>query len=231
MRKHGKKYTAAAAKITATQYLLPDAVELLLQTSTTKFDASCEVHFNLNADPKYADQIVRGTIVLPHGTGKKVRVIAFVPDNLVKEAKEAGVLEAGSEELIAKIQGGWTDFDVAVAAPSEMPAIAKVAKILGTKGLMPSPKAGTVTDKIGQTVKELIAGKVEFKTDKSGIIHNNFGKISFGKDKLIENLDTLVKAVLSAKPKGIKGIYVNSISIATTMGPGLFLDLASLNAK
>ena len=231
MIKHGKKYRQAAQKVTAPNYSVPEAVKLLVETLTTKFDGTCEVHFNLNSDPKYADQIVRGTVVLPHGTGKTVRVVAFVPDHLVKEALEAGATVAGTEDLIAKVNSGWTDFDIAVAFPSEMASIAKVAKILGTKGLMPSPKAGTVTEKIATTIQELRAGKVEFKTDKSGIVHNVFGKVSFGPDKLQENLDVLIKAVMAARPKGIKGIYVKSISIATTMGPGLFLNLSGLSVN
>lgn len=222
----GKKYNAAKELLKDKQlYSIDEAIPLLLKTNTTKFDASCEVHMKLGIDPKHADQAVRATISLPHGTGKKVRVIAFVGDDKVAEAKKAGAIEAGSADLIEKILGGWLEFDVAVATPGMMKEIGKIAKILGQKGLMPNPKSGTVTDKIEQVVSEIMKGKIEFRNDKLSNLHNIFGKISFGEAALKENLQTYIKAVQDAKPAGAKGVYIQSITICTTMGPGIRLEL------
>jgi large subunit ribosomal protein L1 len=222
----GKKYKAAKELLKEKQiYTIDEAIPLLLKTNTTKFDASCEVHMKLGIDPKHADQAVRATISLPHGTGKKVKVIAFVPDEKVTEAKKAGATEAGSTELIEKITGGWLDFDVAVATPSIMRELGKIAKILGQKGLMPNPKAGTVTDKIEQAIAEIIKGKIEFRNDKLSNLHNIFGKVSFGEAALKENLLTYIKAVKDNKPIGAKGVYIETITICTTMGPGIHLEL------
>lgn len=225
MKKHGKKYRDVKKLVEKSTYELAEAVALLKKTSPTKFDASCEVHMNLGLDPKQADQLLRGTVVMPNGTGKKVRVIAFVPEALQKTAKEAGALEAGAEELIEKIVKGWLDFDVAVATPDVMKSLGKVAKTLGQKGLMPNPKAGTVTTDVAKTIAEIIKGKVEFRMDKLANVHNIFGKISFAEAQLEENLKTFLKAIVQAKPAGAKGIFVQSITVASTMGPGIRLDV------
>jgi len=221
-KKRGKKYREAAALVDREKnYELSEAVALVVQTSTTKFDSSLEVHFNLGVDPKHADQIVRGTLSLPNGTGKDVRVIAFVDDGKVKACQAAGAIEAGSEALIEKIAKGWMDFDIAVAAPDQMKNLGKIAKTLGQQGLMPNPKAGTVSPTPEKTIEEIKKGRVEFKTDKQGNLHNICGKVSFGAEKLEENLRALLAAVRNAKPSGVKGTYINSMSICTAMGPGI----------
>lgn len=229
MSKKGKNYRKVVELVDSNKlYTLDEACELLKKTSTTKFDSSCEVHVKLGVDVKQADQLSRSTVSLPHGTGKNVRVIAFVNENQVNEAKEAGASEAGLEELIEKISKGWLDFDVAVASPEVMKNLGKVAKTLGTKGLMPNPKAGTVTTDIGKTIAELKKGRVEFRTDKQGQMHNIFGKVSFEPTALKENLKTLLKAIVDAKPTGAKGNYIQGIAVATTMGPGIKLDTSSV---
>jgi large subunit ribosomal protein L1 len=227
---HGKKYREYAVKINRTKkYDLDEALDLLLESKDlTKFDATAEIHMNLGVDPKHADQTVRSTVVLPHGTGKKVKIVAFVDDSQVKEAKAAGAIEAGTEDLISKIEKGWTDFDIAVAAPDQMKMIGKVAKTLGQKGLMPNPKAGTVTPDIKKTIEEISSGKIEFRVDKLANLHNSVGKLSFGKDKLAENIKKYVKAVQDAKPTGAKGTYIKTVTLASTMGPGIKIDLGSM---
>lgn len=225
MKKHGKKYREAKKLVEKANYSLSEAIALLKKTSPVKFDASCEVHLNLGLDPKQADQLLRGTVVLPHGTGKSVRVIAFVPEALVKQAKEAGATEAGSEELIEKINKGWLDFDTAVATPDMMKSLGKVAKTLGQKGLMPNPKAGTVTTDIKKTIGEIMKGKVEFRMDKLANVHNVFGKVSFESAQLEENLKAFLNSLLQAKPSGAKGIFIESITLATSMGPAIRLDV------
>ncbi len=228
----GKKYVNAAKMVDVTKmYNLDEACELLKKTSTTKFDSSCEVHFKLGVDTKQADQLVRSTVALPHGTGKEVRVIAFVNEGQVKEAKEAGAVKAGLDELVEEILKGYMDFDVAVAAPDVMKNLGKVAKILGTKGMMPNPKAGTVTPDIAKTIAELKKGRVEFRTDKQSQIHNAFGKVSFSAADLKGNLKTIIKAIVDTKPSGVKGNYILGISVATTMGPGIKLDLPAVMAE
>lgn len=228
----GKKYKKAAEMVDPNMlYDLDKAIELLKATSTTKFDSSCELHLKLGVDIKQAEQMVRSTVTLPNGTGKDVRVIAFVADDKVKDALAAGALKAGLDDLIEEITKGFLGFDVAVASPDVMKNLGKVAKILGTKGLMPNPKAGTVSPDIVGTIKDLKKGKVEFRTDKQAQIHNNFGKVSFDADKLKENLKTLVKAIVDVKPAGIKGTYIKGAAIATTMGPGIKLDTTKLLAE
>jgi len=229
---HGKKYRNFAQTFDRQKlHSLSEAIELIVQAKDlAKFDQTVETHLNLGVDPKHADQIVRGTVVLPHGTGKDVRVVAFVDDSQVKEAKEAGASEAGTEDLITKIEKGWLDFDIAVAAPDQMKQIGKIAKILGQKGLMPNPKAGTVTPDIAKTINEIKKGKVEFRVDKLSNLHNSVGKLSFGTDKLLENIKTYIKAVQEAKPAGIKGTYINSLTLTTTMGPGIKLNLSELES-
>ncbi|PIQ77115.1 50S ribosomal protein L1 [Candidatus Peregrinibacteria bacterium CG11_big_fil_rev_8_21_14_0_20_46_8] len=227
---HGKKYRNAKDLIEDRLYQLDEAIALLKKTATTKFDSSCEVHMNLGIDPRHADQIVRGTVAMPHGTGKKVRVIAFVTDARVKEAKDAGASEAGLEDLVKKIEDGWLDFDVAVAEPAAMKHLGKIAKTLGQKGLMPNPKAGTVTPEITKTIGEIIKGKVEFRVDKLANLHNIFGKASFDEAKLLENVKTYLKAIVQAKPSGAKGVYVKSLTLTTSMGPGIKIDPAATNS-
>ena len=224
MGKHGKKYKEAASLIQEEAYSVEEAIELLKKTSVTKFDSSCEVHMNLGLDPKQADQNIRTSVNLPHGTGKDVRVVAFVGDENVKAAKAAGAVEAGTEDLIEKIDKGWVDFDVAVATPDQMKSIGKIAKTLGQKGLMPNPKAGTVTPDFAKTIEELKKGKVEVRVDKNANLHLVFGKVSFDDAGLKENLLTIVKAVMDVKPSTIKGVYLKSMTITTSMGPGVPLD-------
>ncbi|MFA5792315.1 MAG: 50S ribosomal protein L1 [Candidatus Gracilibacteria bacterium] len=222
---HGKKYKAAFEKIDAGKlYELAEAVSLLKSTVQTKFDSSVEIHINLGIDTAQAEQQLRATVSLPHGTGKKVRVVAFVSEDRVKEAKDAGAIEAGSDELIEKIEKGWLDFDTAVATPDMMKSLAKVARQLGQVGLMPNPKSGTVTPDIGQVIADLIKGQVEFRNDKQGNLHNIVGKVSFGEDKLVENVLAYLKAVNEKKPATIKGVFMNSITLCSTMGPGIHLD-------
>ncbi len=218
---HGKKYVAAAAKITKPSYPLAEATELLTQVSTATFDATAEVHVRINADTTQADQLVRTTVALPHGTGKTVRIAAFVPEDQEAEAKKAGADIVGLEQLSKDIEAGKIDFDIAVAVPSVMKNLGKVAKILGQKGMMPNPKAGTVTDNLAKTIGELKKGRIECKMDKAGIIHVPFGKISFGGKKLQENLEAVLAALDEAKPAGIKSLYITSITIAPTQGPGI----------
>ena len=221
----GKKYREKAALIEKASYPLAEATELLAKLSTTTFDATAEAHIRINADTTKADQLVRTTVNLPHGTGKTLRVAAFVPDDLVSEAKKAGADIAGNDDLIRSIEAGDIAFDVAIAVPSMMKNLGKIAKSLGQKGLMPNPKAGTVTDNIAKTIKELKMGRIECKMDKQGIIHVPFGKISFGGKKLEENFTVLHQALLDARPMGIKGAYIASVTLAPTMGPGVKVSL------
>jgi large subunit ribosomal protein L1 len=224
--KRGKKYKGALELLEEGKlYSLSEAVALAKKTSTTKFDGSLEVHLNLGIDPKQADQQLRKTVSLPHGTGKTLRVIVFCGDEKIKEATGAGAIEAGNEDLVAKIAGGWMDFDKVVATPDVMKSLGKIAKTLGQKGLMPNPKAGTVTTEIAQVVKDLQGGMVEFRNDKQGNLHNIVGKVSFTEAQLEENLRTYLKAITDARPSGIKGTYIKSITLATSMGPGIKLEI------
>ncbi len=224
----GKKYKEAAALVEKETYGLDEAIELLKKTSTTKFDATCEIHFKLGLDPKQAEENIRTTVTLPHGTGKDVKVVAFVGEENVKEAKSAGAEEAGTEELIAKIEKGWVDIDIAVATPDQMKSIGKIAKILGQKRLMPSPKAGTLTPDFAKAITDLKKGKIELRLDKDANLHNIFGKISFDDANLKENLLTIVKTVMEIKPSSSKGVYVKNLAIAGSMGPGIRLDVSSV---
>lgn len=224
--KHGKKYRSALEKVdTRKHYSLAEASELVKNTSITTFDGSVEIHLNLGIDTTQADQQIRATVSLPHGTGKKVRVVAFVGEDKVKEAKGAGAVEAGGEELIEKVEKGWLDFDVAVATPDMMKSLAKVARQLGQAGLMPNPKSGTVTLEIGSKVGEVMKGQVEFRNDKLGNLHNTVGKVSFTPDQIAENVGTYLKAVNERKPSMIKGNFINSITLSSTMGPGVKLTV------
>jgi large subunit ribosomal protein L1 len=211
-------------------YTLEEAISLAKETSTTKFDSSVELHMNLGIDPKQADQQLRSTVALPHGTGKTVRVVAFVGDDKVKEAKDAGAIEAGSEDLIAKVEKGWLDFDKAVATPDMMKELGKIARTLGQAGMMPNPKAGTVTPDVGGAIADIMKGQVEFRNDKQGNLHNVVGKVSFDDKKLLENLQTYLKAVMDKKPSGVKGNFIKSMTLTTSMGPGIKLDSASATA-
>lgn len=207
------------------RYSVTEAVKLMKKYSTVKFDATAEIHFTLGIDPRHADQQVRATVSLPHGTGKSVKVVVFCSDDKEKAAKAAGAIEAGSASLIEKINKGWLDFDVAVAEPTMMKELAPIARTLGPKGLMPNPKAGTVTPDVEKAVKELVAGRLEFRNDKGGLIHTVFGKLSFDEKKLTENLEAMIKAVLDVKPAGVKGNYIETITINSTMGAGIKVEL------
>jgi large subunit ribosomal protein L1 len=232
MAHHGKKYEAAAKLLADVQSAnLEEAVALLKKTAVTKFDSSCEIHIKLGVDPTQADQMARATLTLPHGTGKSVRVIAFVPEEKVKEAKAAGAIKAGMDELIEAVAKGFLDFDVAVATPDAMKDLGKIAKILGPKGLMPNPKAGTVTMDVGKTISEISKGRIEYRTDKLGQVHQIFGKASFGEAELKDNLKAFIKAIVDSKPASLKGTYITNISVATTMGPGIKLDLARVMSE
>jgi len=221
----GKKYDAVSAKIEKTRlYSLEEAVKLVPEIAPAKFDEVVDLAVKLGVDPKQSEQAVRGTVVLPNGTGKKVRVLVFAKGEKEKEAKDAGADFVGGEDLIEKISKGWLDFDSVVATPDMMGAVGKLGKILGPRGLMPNPKIGTVTFDITKAVKEIKAGKVEFKVDKSGNVHASIGKVSFGVQKLKENLVALLDGIIKAKPSTSKGIYLRSITVATTMGPGVKID-------
>jgi large subunit ribosomal protein L1 len=220
--KKSKSLRSAYEKIDAEKrYSIIEAVKLMKSLSTVKFDATAEAHFCLGIDPKHADQQIRSTISLPHGTGKSVRVAVFCGDDKLKEAQSAEAIEAGNTELIEKVSKGWLDFDVAVATPDMMKDLAKIARILGPKGLMPSPKAGTVTPDVKKAVTELVAGRLEFRNDKHGNVHTIFGKLSFDEKKLSENLEAMIKALREAKPSAIKGTYFQSLVIHSTMGAGI----------
>ncbi len=225
---HGKKFLAAKDMVTKEIYTVAEAIDLLKKTSPVKFDASVEIHAKLGVDPKKSDQNVRSTVALPHGTGKTVRVIAFVTEDRAKEAKAAGAIKAGNEELIEEILKGFLDFDVAVATPDMMKSLGKVAKILGQKGLMPNPKAGTVTPDIAKTIELIKKGQVEFRVDKFSVIHNMFGKVSFSEAQLQENFLSLMKAIMDVKPATSKGTYLQKVSVATTMGPGMNVAIPSI---
>ena len=229
MAKVGKKYAEAAKLIEAGKFYEPvEAVELVKKTATAKFDETVEISFNLNVDPKYADQQVRGAVVLPHGTGKTKRVLVFAKVDKIREAEEAGADYVGSEELVAKIQGGWSDFDVAVATPDMMGQVGRLGKILGPKGLMPNPKVGTVTMDVARAVNEIKAGKIEYRTDKAGIIACAIGKASFDAQKLLDNYRTIVDTIIKAKPAAAKGQYIKTVTLSATMGPGVPLNVFKL---
>lgn len=227
MAKMGKKYQDAVKLIEEGKvYTAPEAMELVKKTATAKFDETVELHVRLGVDPKYADQQVRGAVVLPHGTGKTKRVLVFAKGDKVTEAEQAGADFAGSDELVTKIQGGWCDFDVAVATPDMMGVVGRLGKILGPRGLMPNPKLGTVTMDLAKAIQEIKAGKVEYRTDKAGNVHVPVGKISFDAEKLVENFRTLMETLVKAKPAGAKGQYIRSVTVASTMGPGIPVQTA-----
>lgn len=225
MAVRGKKYLEALKKVDRMRrYSVEEAISLALETSYAGFDETVELAVRLGVDPKRSDQQVRGSVVLPHGIGKKVRVLVFAKGEKEREALEAGADIVGAEDLIAKIQQGWMDFDKAVATPDMMSAVGKLGKILGPRGLMPNPKTGTVTFDVAKAVKELKQGKVEFKIDKAGNVHVPIGKVSFGFDKLYANFKAIAEAIIRAKPVASKGTYLKSVTISTTMGPGIKID-------
>jgi large subunit ribosomal protein L1 len=224
MRKHGKKYTAARQQVENRPYALDEAVPLIQKIKFAKFDETVALSIRLGVDPKHADQMVRGTVVLPHGLGKSKRVLVIASTAKQKDAEDAGADFVGGEELVEKIAGGWIDFDAVVATPDMMRVVGKLGKVLGPRGLMPNPKTGTVTPDVAQAVKEIKAGKVEFRVDKTGIVHAPVGKTSFSSQNLIANATALLDSIIKAKPPAAKGKYFRSITVSSTMGPGVKID-------
>ena len=225
MAKKGKKYTEARKKIDRDRrYELVEAIDLVKESACAKFDETTEVAIRLGVDPRKADQMVRGTVMMPHGTGKSVRVLVFAKGEKELEARDAGADFVGADDLVEKIQGGWLEFDKAVATPDMMGLVGRIAKILGPRGMMPNPKVGTVTVNIKETISEIKKGKVEFRTDKQSGMHLAVGKISFSEDKILENASRVIEAVNEAKPAGVKGKFIKSLFIATSMNPGLKLE-------
>jgi len=221
-KKHGRKYREALLLVDKQkEYSVEEAVEVIKKTATTKFDSSVEVHIRLNIDPQNSEQQIRGSLVLPNGTGKTKKVLAIVSNEKEKEAKDAGADFVGSEDMIAKIEKGWLDFEIVVATPDMMPKLGKIGKILGTKGLMPNPKVGTVTANVGKVIADIKKGMIEYKVDKTGTMHLVIGKASFGQKELVDNYNTLLETVVRVKPNGVKGTYIKGISLASTMGPGV----------
>jgi len=229
--KQGKKYVAAAKQVEARAYTLAEAVPLVKKIKFSKFDETLEVHMRLGVDPKHADQMVRGTVVLPHGLGKTKRILVIASGDKVREAQEAGADFFGGEELVNKIMTEqWLDYDAVIATPDMMRSVGKLGKVLGPRGLMPNPKTGTVTTDVKQAIEETKAGKVEFRVDKTGVIHAPLGKVSFSDEKLVDNATTLIQAVIKAKPAAAKGKYVRSVTLCSTMSPGVPLDVTEMNA-
>ena len=232
MPKHGKKYLEAARQVERGKPYPPlDAVRLARETSVVNFDPSLEAHIRLGVDPRHADQMVRGTVVLPHGTGKAPRVIVFAQGEKAQEAARAGADEVGGDDLVKRIEAGWLEFDVALAAPDMMGMVGRLGRILGRRGLMPNPKSGTITFDLERAVGEVKRGRVEFRVDKGGIIHVAFGKASFPEDELADNLAALVDAVNRARPSAAKGQYFRSLTVASTMGPGIRVDVPAILAR
>ncbi len=230
-QKTGKKYEAASKQVEARPYPLEEAIPLIQKIKFAKFDETVEVHMRLGVDPKHADQMVRGTVVMPNGLGKSKKVLVIAGAERQKEASEAGADFVGGEDMVNKIQSeSWTAFDAVIATPDMMRSVGKLGKVLGPRGLMPNPKTGTVTVEVGKAIKEIKAGKVEFRVDKTGIIHSPVGKLSFAQDNLIENASSLIQAVLKAKPSAAKGKYVKTATVCSTMGPGVPLDVTAFNA-
>jgi large subunit ribosomal protein L1 len=224
MRTRGKKYTAARQQVPDRPHSIEEAVPLLQKVKYTKFDETVELSVRLGVDPKHSDQMVRGTVVLPHGLGKSKRVLVIANAEKQREAKEAGADEIGGEELVEKITGGWMEFDAVVATPDMMRAVGRLGKVLGPRGLMPNPKTGTVTLEVARAVQEIKAGKVEFRVDKAGVVHAPVGKISFPADRLVANAHALMESIVKAKPSAAKGKYLKSVTMSSTMGPGVPID-------
>ncbi len=231
MAKHGKKYEAAAKLVEEGKVYSPsEAVTLLKETSFVKFDPTVELHFRLGVDPRHADQMVRGTAILPHGTGKVIRILVFAQGDKAREAEEAGADFVGSADLVKQINEGWLGFDTAIATPDMMQAVGRLGKILGRRGLMPNPKAGTVTFDIARTIKEVRSGRVEFRVDRAGLVHVPVGKLSFEEPSILNNVAAMIEAVTAAKPTGAKGHYMRSITLTSTMGPGIHLDTSAAHS-
>jgi large subunit ribosomal protein L1 len=225
MPKHGKKYRNAVEGVDMVQrFSVEDGVKMAVEKAYAKFDETVDVAINLGVDPKYSDQMIRGAVSLPNGLGKDIRVAAFCKGEKEAEAKEAGADVVGAEDLVEKVQGGWLEFDKAVATPDMMAQVGKIGRVLGPRGMMPNAKTGTVTFDIGAAVSEMKAGKVEFKVDKAGVLHAPIGKVSFGAEKLLENMRTLLDAIMRLKPSSAKGAYMKNVAVATTMGPGIKID-------
>ncbi len=231
MARAGKKFTAAKTQVGTRAYTIEEAVPLVQKVKFAKFDETVEVALRLGVDPKHSDQMVRGTVVLPHGLGRTKRVLAIASGEKQKEAQDAGADVVGGEDMVAKIQGGWMDFDAVVATPDMMRSVGKLGKILGPRGLMPNPKTGTVDGDIAKAVREIKAGKVEFRVDKAGIVHAPIGKTSFTTQNLVENAHALVDSVVRAKPAAAKGKYLKSVTVSSTMGPGVSIDTTAVEAR
>jgi large subunit ribosomal protein L1 len=231
VKKHGKRYREVAALVERGKLYAPDdAVELVKKASYTRFDGTVELHLRMGVDPRHADQMVRGIAVLPHGTGKTVRVLVFAQGDKAREAQEAGADFVGAQDLVQQIEGGFLGFDVAVATPDMMGMVGRLGKILGRRGLMPNPKAGTITMDLTRAIRDIRAGRVEFRVDRSALIHVPIGKVSFEGDKLLGNLGAMMEAINAAKPSGARGQYIRSVTVAPTMGPGIRVDVAAANA-
>jgi large subunit ribosomal protein L1 len=231
MAKHGKKFTAAASQVEDRPYTLEEAIPLIQKVKFAQFDETVELALRLGVDPKHADQMVRGTVVLPHGLGKSKKVLAIAGADKQKEAQDAGADFVGGDEMVEKILGGWMDFDAVVATPDMMRGVGRLGKVLGPRGLMPNPKTGTVTPNVAQAIKEIKAGKVEFRVDKTGIVHAPVGKISFSTENLVANAHALVDSVVKAKPSAAKGRYLRSVTVSSTMGPGVVVDTAHIDDR
>jgi large subunit ribosomal protein L1 len=229
MRTRGKKYQAARQQVPARPHTIEQAVPLIQKVKYTKFDETVELAVRLGVDPKHSDQMVRGTVVLPHGLGKSKRVLVIANVEKQREAREAGADETGGEELVERIVGGWMDFDAVVATPDMMRAVGKLGKVLGPRGLMPNPKTGTVTVDVSKAVQEIKAGKVEFRVDKAGVVHAPIGKISFASERLIANAHALMENIVKAKPSAAKGKYLKSVTMSSTMGPGVAIDTSHVD--
>ena len=231
MARHGKKFTAAEAQVEDRPYTLEEAISLIQKVKYAKFDETVELAMRLGVDPRHADQMVRGTVVLPHGLGKSKRVLVIAGTDKQKEASDAGAEYVGGDELVEKIFGGWVDFDAVVATPDMMRGVGRLGKVLGPRGLMPNPKAGTVTPNVAQAINEIKAGKVEFRVDKTGIIHAPVGRTSFSTENLVANAHALVESVVRAKPAATKGRYLKSVTASSTMGPGVAIDTAHIDER
>jgi large subunit ribosomal protein L1 len=228
MAQHGKRYREAAEKIDRNKDYAPkEAVALAKETGSTKFDATVEAHIRLGVDPRHAEQMVRGTVVLPHGTGKKQRILVFAQGEKMREATEAGADFVGGEDLAKKISGGWFDFDVALATPDMMGVVGRLGKVLGPRGLMPNPKSNTVTFDLARAIRDVQAGRVEYRVDKTGVVHSVIGKVSFSEDQLFDNFASLMESVVKAKPATAKGVYIKSVYLSGTMGPSARVDPAA----
>jgi large subunit ribosomal protein L1 len=231
MARHGKNFTAAAAQVEERTYSIEEAIPLLQKVKFAKFDETIELTLRLGVDPKHADQMVRGTVVLPHGLGKSKTVLVIAGADKQKEASDAGADHVGGDEIVEKILGGWMDFDAVVATPDMMRGVGRLGKVLGPRGLMPNPKTGTVTPNVAQAIKEIKAGKVEFRVDKTGIVHAPVGKMSFAAQSLVENAHALVSSVIKAKPSAARGRYLKSVTMSSTMGPGVAIDTAHIDER